>query len=364
MARTVGTFPTRNFGSNFAGGRNWIDTVSQVAEYGETIYDAYKSIKPYTQKIGHVTRAINEGDKLIKTGKKLINIGTTARRAYSGVVKGYRKYATPTLSAQVASSIRMPPRRSVKTVGFGARANYKRRPAGRVLTRKPIRSVGTANYRSAGFIGIEKKFSDKFRLSAAIVAPANAAGGELDPILPSVFNTLSGVAQGDGEQERDGRVIHMKEIYITGEVECLSQNGITTSDPATMVFLALVLDTQTNGTQLKSEDVFVNPSADKKGAASPLRNLQFSSRFRVLDTTLISLQNPSLANNGSNLSQSGLVRHFKLSKSFGEGIQVQFTATGDTVASIQDNSLHILGYCRDISLVPKITYNSRLRFVG
>ena len=53
--------------------------------------------------------------------------------------------------------------------------------------------------------------------------------------------------------------------------------------------LALVLDMQTNGATISSENVYKNVSASGALAASPFRNLQFIKRFKVLKTKQIKL---------------------------------------------------------------------------
>ena len=67
------------------------------------------------------------------------------------------------------------------------------------LRRKGLRRRGRrlANYRTAGFLGIEKKFYDTSVSAVALGAPTDATGGEFDPSTTSMITTP---AQGDGEQ--------------------------------------------------------------------------------------------------------------------------------------------------------------------
>jgi len=87
-----------------------------------------------------------------------------------------------------------------------------------------------ANQRSGGFLGIEKKFYDTGLTSAALTAPTDATGGEHDPSSTSMISTP---AQGDSEQNRDGKRIVIKSVQITGVVRCASQTDQTVSQNAT-----------------------------------------------------------------------------------------------------------------------------------
>lgn len=216
------------------------------------------------------------------------------------------------------------------------------------------------NLRTGGFLGQELKFYDTKLVGAALTAPTDSAGGEHDPSATIVLNS---VTQGDGEQQRDGRKMTMKSIYISGVVKCVPQANQTVTDAASMVFLALVLDMQTNGATITSENVFTNKSADAILAASPMRNLEFNTRYRVLKTIRMVLQNPNISYDGTNMEQQGLNRPFKMYVPLND-LGVTFNGTTETVANITDNSLHLIAYTNSVALAPNLNYNARLRFMG
>lgn len=219
------------------------------------------------------------------------------------------------------------------------------------------------NTRTGGFLGQELKFYDTSLAASAILAPTDAGGGEQDPSATIVLNS---VVQGDGEQQRDGRRITMKSIYINGLVSCGTQNGQSAADGPSYCFIALVLDTQTNGATITSENVFTNKSATALLAASPMRNLQYVDRFKVLQIKKVMLTNPNMTNDlGSTggVIQNALQRPFKMYKNLSNTV-VTYKGTTETVANITDNSLHIIAYASGVSLVPTLSYNSRLRFMG
>ncbi len=212
-------------------------------------------------------------------------------------------------------------------------------------------------------MGQELKFYDTKLTTSALTAPTDSASGEHDPSATVVLNS---VTQGDGEQQRDGRKMTMKSLYINGTISCIGKAAQSTSDAAAQCFIAVVLDSQTNGATIVSEQVFTNKSGSALLAASPMRNLEFSSRYRVLGSRVITLQNPVIAPNtdaGGTMVQAGLSRPFKFFLKLSD-MGVTFNGTTETVANITDNSIHLIAYTSDISLVPTISYNSRLRFMG
>ncbi len=236
----------------------------------------------------------------------------------------------------------------------------RRRPALARIRKRPRRSMPTRNARIGGFLGIENKFYDNLLSSSAISAPSDGSAGEHDPGGADGLNTVD---QGDGESQRDGRQIVMKKISITGLISCVPQISVTATDTNPVVFIALVLDMQTNGATLNSENVYINPLSTSLGAASPLRNLQFTKRFRVLKTRTLTLDQPTVVWDGTNIEQGGMHKAFQMHVNL-NNLVVNFSGTTADIANIVDNSLHIIAYTSSTTCAPTINYNSRLRFQG
>jgi len=161
------------------------------------------------------------------------------------------------------------------------------------------------NRASMGFTGIEKKFLDTTRLSTLITAPADAAGGEYDP-SSGCTGCLSAPAQGDGEQNRDGKKIVLKSLVFKAVVTLNAQNNLAAAQPPTEVFVAIVLDTQTNSAQLNSEDVFKNTTGTAGGASIPVKNLLFGKRFKILKQALIPICHKTVSYDGTNMEGHGV----------------------------------------------------------
>ncbi len=246
-----------------------------------------------------------------------------------------------------AANSHMKRQRSFVVVDSG-RARKRRRQ----VRRRPTR-------RFAKVTGVELKFYDTFLVNDSLTAPADATGAEHDPSATILLNT---VVQGDGESNRDGRQIIMKKISLRGVIKSQRQADQIAADNAPFFYLALVLDTQTNGATISSENVFLNPGANAILASSPFRNLRFIKRFQVLKTLVIKGEQLEMAFDGTNLEQNGVIIPWEMHANLGN-LEVNYSGTSETVTSITDNSLHLIAYANDIDQIPTISYNCRLRFV-
>lgn len=242
--------------------------------------------------------------------------------------------------------------------------SYKRKPrssiqkaASRQRAAKMAAVRQVANLRTGGFIGMELKFYDLYH-AATLASSATMAGLEQDP---GTELCLNGMASDTDPSTRDGRQITMKNIYISGHI--YDNGGPAAGTVQTqIVYIALVLDTQTNRAQLNSEDVFVNPGG-ATSCIAPLRNLEYSKRFRVLDH--VRLEVPvDLVWQGTTTEHCYRRVPFKLAAKLDKVVNfVDPSTAASGVSAITDNSLHIIACATDNAVVG-ISYNSRLRFVG
>lgn len=239
--------------------------------------------------------------------------------------------------------------------------SYKPRKRGRLgpytpkgALRRRYRSAAMRNARTGGYLGIERKFLDATKTASAIVA--DASGAEQDP---ATLNCLNGIDQGDGESQRDGRKYVIKDCLVRGVVELSPVTDQADAETARVVRLLLIHDTQTNGAQFNGEDVLVDNNAIS--VWSP-RNLQYSSRFKVLRDEMVTLDWTNSHTDGTNTGTIGgqakpFSWYFK-----NLNIPVTCSGTGATVSAITDNSLHIMALADATGAT--LTYHSRIRFVG
>ena len=237
---------------------------------------------------------------------------------------------------------------------FPRRAQFRRARGVHQFRRRTRRNV-----RTGGFLGIETKFYDTFLLDRNLTKPTDGSGGECDQSATVGPTTI---AQGDGESNRDGRKCVVKSCYVTGIIEVPKQADQIASDIGGTVFVALVQDTQTNGALLNSEDVFTNPGGLDHLATSPLRNMQYTNRFKVLARKLIQLPQAELVYDGTNIEQGGF--HVPFMLSWRGVMPMLFTGTTSDISNSVTNSLHIVAYCSDTTQAPAMSYNCRVRFVG
>lgn len=245
-----------------------------------------------------------------------------------------------------------------------SRKGMKRRRVEAQKRRKKRKTIyqqaeAQGNIRTGGFIGMEKKFHDFEKATTTVVA--TVAGSEQDP---ATVNCLNGIAQGDGESQRDGRNYVIDSLYIKGEVNTVAQEATTANranlKPFEEVSVALVLDTQTNGAQAAAENVFVDPSNTELDCKL-LRNLQYNTRFRVLWEENLHLDFNTLAHDGTQYYTLGTSRGFKI---WLPNLKIPVTTTGTSanVSVISNNSLHMIAVSR--AGLARIEYHGRLRFRG
>lgn len=226
-----------------------------------------------------------------------------------------------------------------------------------------------AMLRTGGLLGIENKFLDTYASAVAIPAPTDCSGGEIQP-EGGCTNCLSAPAQGDGPSNRDGKKIIATSIFLTGCLSYTAQNDIANVYPAPTVFVALVQDTQTNGTAINSEDVFTNPNDTPVVNAFPLRNLENSTRFKVLAHKTIAPGQMSFTNDQANAANSTTCmevneKPFILTWKGTMPIRFDANTTAD-IANVVDNSVSLIAFCTSTTqTIPVvISFNCRMRFQG
>lgn len=221
--------------------------------------------------------------------------------------------------------------------------------------------------RTGGLIGIENKYLDVYASLVAIGAPTDCSTGEMQP-EGGCTSCLSAPAQGDGPQQRDGKKIVITNCFITGHVAYSIETDKGDPVEAPTVFVALVLDTQTNGATIVSENVFTNPNDIAATNGFPLRNMENTSRYRILRHKTIRPQTGVTSTDGANTcSNECNGRSFIMS--WKGKLPVNFSTTGTTadVANVVDNSLHLIAFATSTSpnaMAASLSYNSRIRFQG
>lgn len=241
-----------------------------------------------------------------------------------------------------------------------ADSKYKVKTHNRALVRSTMERRIAENLRTGGYLGIERKFYDTFLGFTAVPSPVGAlTGGEMDPATKDCLNAI---VQGAGPNQRIGRQCTLKSCYVQGILSSVATN---TAEHAPIVTVFLVLDRQTNGSQLASEQVFTNPSSEASVSPFPFHDLENVKRFRVLDKVTVTLTDYSIAYNSTSMvyHQAGGNAPFSLKWS-GDLVVNYDDPTTENVSSISDNSLHVIAFASNTASSVSIAYNARIRFYG
>lgn len=204
----------------------------------------------------------------------------------------------------------------------------------------------------------EMKYFDSSVAQNPIVSSSNWTGTEQDP---PTLNTLFVPTVGSAINQRIGREVKVMKIKIRGQIRTSTEQNQTVASPPTYVRLLLAQDEQTNAAQMQGEQLMTSGSGDSVRALTTFQNLDNFGRFRVLKDKIITLQDPNITYDGTNVEQNGLVRPFKMNVNFRKPVSVRFNATnGGSVADIVDNSFHVIANCFGTDGTPAITYSCRV----
>jgi len=204
----------------------------------------------------------------------------------------------------------------------------------------------------------ETKYFDTGIATTNIASDTTWAGSELDPAALTLFYPV----EGSDINERVGRKVTVTKIKIRGHITCAAQVNAVAGDDPSVVRLVLYIDQQTNAAQAQGEQLMATPSqAAATNAIAVFQNPANFGRFKVLKDKTLTMQNPNITWDGTNLEQHGIARPFKMNVNFRKGLAIRFNATSaGTVADIVDNSFHLIGLTNSTGLVPRITYECRV----
>lgn len=242
-----------------------------------------------------------------------------------------------------------------RSVGPRTKAAYRKSQYAK-RAKLAMRSGGV---RTGGFIGRELKYHDNGRVNLPLTGGVTYAGTLIDPTTQLCLN---GIGQGSGQTQRIGKRIVIHSIQVRGDIYIPAASTIPLEHPVN-VHLALFLDKQTNAAIPDPDQVYVNPAGSLLGNTNALRNLEYSSRYTVLAYRRFTMSHDNLWD-GTNLSTRGSAATFDIIKKL--KLPVQYLDANATIASITDNSLHLMAWTDNGvgGPDPIINYNTRVRFTG
>lgn len=210
----------------------------------------------------------------------------------------------------------------------------------------------------------EMKYFDSVRENVAIGSSTTWASSVYDPnVFPvASMNCLFAPTVGAGINQRIGKACKVLKIKMNIVISIPAQTNNIVTDAGSYLRLLLVLDKQTNSAQMTGTQLMTSPGvATAVLAPGTYQNIDNFGRFKVLKDKHMTIDNPTITFDGTNLEQSGLIRRFKWNIKFKKPINVRFNNTnGGTVADIIDNSFHIVANNSSADLNPNISYNCRV----
>ncbi len=200
---------------------------------------------------------------------------------------------------------------------------------------------------------LEKKFAD-------FEANSDAFASTWATMEDATIKSVSGVALGDTESQRDGRVYHISSIHMRCTVNRIAAEA--SANPASDLKgrICLIWDTQTNGAQMVATDAMDGGQTDD---TLSFRNLQHSKRFKVLWDKYWYLRTDNMAQGAVDTFATGsqTTSIMRYNKTFKKPLKVICEGTTNAIDSLSDNSIHVIGIANSTSAV--LNYQVRIRFV-
>lgn len=253
----------------------------------------------------------------------------------------------------MASSIQMKRFRNQRT-----QRNYERALKRRRFKSAPRARTMPLNSRTGGLLDKEVKYFDTVKATAQINAVANT-WTLMQPSVPIGCKALTVPSQGDGATNRDGKKILLREVHFQGELAVLQNLAGASPYAAGMVRIIIVMDTQTNGTELSVADV-----VEAGNGALDFRNMAYTKRFKVLMDKNIFLS-PSIigVGNAATYTNNTCVKKFQFHKKFKNPVPIQYNSgTTAIIDNVVDNSIQVMAVSENSAV--QFGYTARIRFVG
>jgi hypothetical protein len=177
------------------------------------------------------------------------------------------------------------------------------------------------------------------------------------------------ITQGNAQNQRVGRAVTPISFEIQG---CVTLPPLTTAyaNSAELVpqyvKVALVWDTQTNGAQCTSEQIYKAIRQNPTDTAAPYapREPEYMTRFQVLKQWTMVLSDEACIADGSNLRSNGAKQGFSFFTKK-RLHQMKFIDTAGAIANVADNSLHLVAFADndDVTRLCSIEYCARTNYI-
>lgn len=229
----------------------------------------------------------------------------------------------------------------------------------------PVRSTIPPSF---PMVQTELKFLDTYMNYRQLSVLTGLSGGIL-----TGSGLVSVPLRGDGPSNFNGRGFVIKNWSLRGSFDVSSPEDMITTPDGRMGFVAMILDTQTNGTQCLSEDIFTNPGGTIAAMCSPMVNLLNSDRYVVLRRETVVLNSKTMTvvaptAGAPSFQQAGIRIPFEFFVPL--DLPVVCKAFNGNIGDIVNYSLHIVFFASyyDTTIlahepITSAGYSSRIRFL-
>lgn len=223
----------------------------------------------------------------------------------------------------------------------------------------------------------EIKYVDGWKNVAAVHALSDTADDDWSGTLNNPgytagnYGCLPLPAVGDDYSDRDGRKITVTSIKIKGSITWPSQEASVNPHINQPVRIVIFQDTKSNGAAPTPEKV-LGGAKDQSGVVALSGDgcalYQFSNpagwgRYKILHDKIYNPPNASTASNAANdFSMNGYARSFKINIKC--NTEVNFNGTSGLIASVIDNSFHLMVATTSSANVAQLGYIARTSFIG
>lgn len=180
---------------------------------------------------------------------------------------------------------------------------------------------------------------------------------------PGTTNALCAPGQGVNGDDRVGDRYSIESLNIKGSI-CMAEQESQTNPPGDHhCRLILGIAHKTEGAEVNPAEVLEIGSWNDPILA--MRNLTFVNDFTILSDQMVVLKMQGMNEGAANLFTHGFTcTKFSYFKKFKKPISVKCITTGNTIASVQTNSLFLLAITDAITDFPSLSYQVRTRFRG
>lgn len=187
----------------------------------------------------------------------------------------------------------------------------------------------------------------------------NLSGAEHDP---STILSVSGVEVGTGQDQRLGNFYRVYGLHMKGFLSKAELTGAASQEPRrTEVRLMVILDTQTNGTQMSSEDLFISNTNSELNVMS-LIDSQKLIRYKILYDKLINMPARKFTSNVAASPEAPGQRipfEVQLKKL---NIRINANVASGNIGDQVDNSIHVIALYDVAVSIPVLYYKARCFF--